>query len=230
MKAIILAAGKGTRLKPYIDEPKPLIKINGESIINNIIRILKKKGIFEIGIVVSPSNKHEFIYRGYHIGHTLIVQEEARGIGDAILCSKDFIGNDKFVVVLGDNYFCEDCFKVHEFKNNALTLAKVPDEEAKDYGIAILGNASNTIIDVIEKPDQFLSNSAIMGIYKFTPRIFKSLECIQPSQRGELEITDAIKNMIHAGIHFSYCYVDKDSIIDVGTIERLQKVMNYESL
>ncbi|MBM01519.1 MAG: glucose-1-phosphate thymidylyltransferase [Chloroflexi bacterium] len=206
MKALILAAGKGTRLKPVTDKIcKPLLPLRGKPTILYILNELEKINIKEVGIVVSQENHDEILnfmrneFKNNFKFH-LIIQKEQLGVAHAVQSAQSFIGKDNFLLYLGDNLFEFGLSQVYqEFKkNNATTIALKQVKDASRFGVAII-NGGNLVMKIVEKPKNPPSKYAVTGIYCFTNEIFKSIEKINLSQRGEYEITDAIQSLILEG-------------------------------
>jgi glucose-1-phosphate thymidylyltransferase len=210
MKGLILAGGHGTRLWPITyTQAKQLIPIANKPILFYCIEDLKNAGITDIGIIVghTPERiKHVMNSVGdgsrWGVKITYIEQDAPRGIAHAVWTARDFIGNDDFVVYLGDNILkggIKDF--VNKFKNsNAeahILLTKV--EDPSRYGIA--GLMEDKVISLMEKPKPFEapSNLGIVGIYGFKSSIFEAIKNIKPSWRNELEITDAIQYLLRSG-------------------------------
>lgn len=205
MKAIILAAGQGTRLRPVtLTMPKPLVPVANRSLINYAIEMLKKAGLEEVGIVVnsldSPITQRLGDGDGLGVKISYIVQEEQKGLAHAINLGRDFVGDEPFSVFLGDNIFQD---KMEDLLRNfadsdadaAVALGEVSDPTR--FGIGILDG--DRLTGVVEKPKDPPSNLAICGVYLFRPSIFEAISRIKPSWRNELEITDAIQLMISDG-------------------------------
>ena len=205
MKAVILAAGQGTRLRPVtLTMPKPLVPVANQPLIAYAIGVLKNSGLTEIGIVVndmsSPIVKQLGDGTDLGVRLTYIVQEEQLGLAHAIRLCHDFVGDEPFAVFLGDNIF-QDKLEglLRDFvtsKNEAaISLVNVPDPER--FGIAFVED--DKIVEVVEKPANPTSNLAICGVYLFRSSIFDAISKIKPSRRNELEITDAIQQLIAEG-------------------------------
>lgn len=209
MKGIILCGGLGTRLQPITYTiPKQLIPIANKPLLIYTIELLLKSGIEEIGIIVNEYNKTIFqkVLDKYFVNKIeYIVQKSPKGISHGLLFAEEFIGEDKFVMVLGDNSFnFELNVFVSDFNNSKencrIMLKDVSDPER--YGVAYIGDGK--IIDLEEKPKLAFSNWAITGIYAFDSTIFKACKEILPSNRGEYEITDAIKWLLKNNYNVSY--------------------------
>ena len=207
MKAVILAAGQGTRLRPVtLTMPKPLVPVANKALIEYAIDLLREAGLGDIGIVVNSleSPIPQQLGDGRRLGVRLeyIVQEEQRGLAHAASLAQPFTGDDPFCMFLGDNVFKDRLtdllagFPASDAEA-AVALTEVPDPER--FGIAELDSNCGRIRRVIEKPQNPKSNLAISGVYLFRPSIFEAIRNIQPSWRNELEITDAIEWLIRQG-------------------------------
>ena len=226
MKGLILCAGKGTRLYPFtISHPKTLIPVANVPLLHGCIDKLIDQNITEIGIVIHPSQEssiRESVQKigGQNIRITYIYQLRPAGIANAILQAKDFIGQDSFILLLGDNLISTSLQilkdQVDTEKNDAALLLTEVDYP-QDYGIAEV--AGSKIVRLEEKPLKPKSNLAVLGAYAFSSSIFKAAETTKPSARGEYEITDAIQWLIQEGYPVAY-YKTEISSIDVGTVER----------
>ena len=201
MKALVLCAGKGTRLRPLTDSiPKPLVPVANRPILFYILDQIKNIGITEIGIVVSPENKKQIEDkigdgRNWEANIKYIVQTEPKGLAHALIVSENFLNDSPFLLFLGDNLIKGNLLGVvNRFRVNncsALILLKeVPDPCM--FGVAELDNVGK-VIRLSEKPKEPRSNLAMVGIYLFTPLIHRATKQIRPSWRNELEITDAIQ-------------------------------------
>lgn len=225
MKGLILGAGKGTRLYPFtLAYPKTLIPVANRPLLQLCIEKLKKQGITEIGIVIHPS--HESVIKeqagtgerwGANI--TYIYQTEPKGISHAIRQAEHFIGDDSFILLLGDNLILDDLTELKNLMMNGCHAALMVSEvkNPQDYGIVEVIN--DRIVRLEEKPSVPKSNLAIIGAFAFTNTIFSASAAIEPSARGEYEITDAIQWMLDQGCSVSY-YLSTKPNMDVGTLER----------
>lgn len=227
MKAIILAAGKGTRLYPVtLTMPKPLVPVANKALIKYAIDTLTGMGATEIGLVVnsldSPIRKKlgdglETVGVPLHY----IEQANPRGLAHAVKLAQPFLGNEPFIMYLGDNIFQDPMNELFErFEQTgagaAIALTEVTNPSA--FGIAeVEGNA---IKRLVEKPKVPPSNLAIAGVYVFQPAIFDAIDHIEPSWRNELEITDAIQYLLDQG-HPVIPYVVDGWWIDAGNAESI---------
>lgn len=222
MKAVILAAGKATRLRPVtLTMPKALVPVANKTLIGYAFDVLKAAGFNEIGIVVNELDSPipQTLGDGSALGIRLqyIVQAEQKGLAHAVGLCRDFVGNDPFCVFLGDNIFQDKMTSL--FANflsssaeSAIALGEVSDPTR--FGIAEL-NPDGSIARVVEKPKEPKSNLAISGVYLFRPSIFDAIARIKPSWRNELEITDAIQTLVNDG-HRVDSYTIKGWWIDAG--------------
>jgi len=206
MKAVVLCAGEGTRLRPLTyTSAKHLIPVANRPVIHHTLDALREAGITDIGIVVSPNVEAQFksaLGDGSPWGVRLsyIRQSDPKGLAHAIHCAREFVGDDPFLVYLGDNLL-EQGLKgfVRDYEANPTTagimLTEVDDPTR--FGVARLNG--DRIAELVEKPSDPPSNLAIVGVYQFDPSIFDAIDRIEPSWRGELEITDAIQTLIDDG-------------------------------
>lgn len=221
MKAIILAAGQGTRLRPVtLTMPKPLVPVANKRLIEYAIDTIRGAGINEIGIVVN--NLDSPIVATFGDGKSLgvhleyIIQEEQLGLAHAASLCKPFVGDEPFAMFLGDNIFQD---KMSDFISSfpdsdadaAIVLTEVSDPSR--FGIAVVEDEH--INRVLEKPKDPPSNLAIVGVYLFRSSIFDAIAKIKPSARGEYEITDAIQVLIDEKMKISP-YRLKGWYIDAG--------------
>jgi len=207
VKALVLAAGKGTRLKPLTNAvPKHLLPVGNKPLLFHVLDYIKEGGIKDIGIVVSPDSG-PYIQEALGIGQgwggqiQFIIQHEPLGLAHAVKVAQSFLGNSPFLMLLGDNLIQEGVKGfLDEFRSSkpdaSILLKEVPDPAA--FGVAEL-DSSGRVVHLVEKPKKPKSNLAIVGVYLFTAAIHKAIAQIKPSWRGELEITDAIQKLLEMG-------------------------------
>jgi len=194
MKAVILAAGKGVRMLPLtLDKPKPLIEINGKPFLLHLLERLHDAGFEDKDIAIVAGYKKEkmedFLEEN-KLPITVIEQEALLGTGDAVSRAREFVDDEDFVVVGGDNLFSAADLKAIQQDDGYCHVAAWKVDNPSRYGVLLC--KGNMLLKVIEKPKEFIGNLINAGLYKFTSDIFEALEQIRPSERGELELTDAI--------------------------------------
>ncbi|MEV6473122.1 glucose-1-phosphate thymidylyltransferase [Streptomyces sp. NPDC051657] len=206
MKALVLAGGTGTRLRPITHtSAKQLVPVANKPVLFYGLEAIAETGITDVGIVVgdTASEITAAVGDGSKFGMKVsyIPQSEPLGLAHAVLISRDFLGEDDFIMYLGDNFVVggvEDL--VREFRaarpDAHLLLTRVPDPQS--FGVAEL-SASGQVRGLEEKPAHPKSDLALVGVYLFSPAIHEAVAAIAPSSRGELEITDAVQWLIDAG-------------------------------
>jgi glucose-1-phosphate thymidylyltransferase len=206
MKAVVLAAGEGTRLRPLTeDKPKGMVEVDGKPILTHCFEQLAELGADEFVVVVGYRKQDIIDYYGDDFDGTPITyshQREAKGIAHALLTVEEHIDDD-FMLMLGDNVFDANLADVinrqrEDRADAAFLTEEVPWEEAGRYGVCDT-NDYGEITDVVEKPEDPPSNLVMTGFYTFTPAIFHACHLVQPSNRGEFEISEAIDLLIQSG-------------------------------
>jgi len=202
MKGLILSGGKGTRLRPLtFTQAKQLVPVANKPVLFYGIEALQEAGIKEIGIVVGDTKDEikEAVGNGSRWGLriTYIDQEAPLGLAHAVKISEGFLGDEPFVMYLGDNILKSGIKSlVKEFKekkpNSLILLTEVPDPRL--FGVAELKNGK--VVRLVEKPKKPVSKLALVGVYMFDFHVFEAVNAIKPSWRNELEITDAIQYLV----------------------------------
>lgn len=205
MKGVILAAGKGTRLYPVTKAvPKPLLPIANKMTLAYAFDQLQECGIGEVAVVVgdNESAMRDALGDGSEFGLHLefVRQPDPRGLAHAVGFAKDFVAGDDFVLYLGDAIYSDHLAPfVRKFKDRGcanLNLVKAV-EDPRRFGVANVDG--DRIVKLVEKPAQPESNLAMAGMYVFGPQLWEVLPDLQPSARGEYEITDAIQMLVDRG-------------------------------
>jgi glucose-1-phosphate thymidylyltransferase len=205
MKGIILSGGYGERLRPLtFSQQKQLIPVANKPVLFYAIEDVIKAGIKDIGVVVGPNREQveETIgRRKWNASIEFIQQGEPKGLAHAVMVSQDFVGDNPFVMYLGDNILKEGISQhVAEFQQSgcdaSILLCHVTNPTM--FGVAELGE-NGEIVRLVEKPKVPPSDLALVGIYMFRPSIFKAVHSIKPSWRNELEITDSIQWLVENG-------------------------------
>jgi len=205
MKGLVLSGGKGTRLRPLtFTQAKQLVPVANKPVLFYGIEALREAGITDIGIVVGDTKDEirEAVGDGSRFGVkiTYIEQDAPLGLAHAVKISEEFLGQDSFVMYLGDNVLKKGITSlVREFEekrpNSLILLTEVPDPQM--FGVAELKDGK--IVNLVEKPKEPKSNLALVGVYMFDFHIFEAVKAIKPSWRDELEITDAIQYLVEHG-------------------------------
>ncbi len=211
MKALILAGGAGTRLRPITHtRAKQLVPVANKPILFYGVEAMVAAGITEIGVIVGDTRDEVMAALGNGAGFgarmTYIRQDAPLGLAHCVRIARDFLADDDFVMYLGDNLLEQDLSAfVRAFEAARLgdqppaaqiLLKQVPDPQR--FGIATLDDDGN-VVALVEKPVDPPSDLALVGVYLFTPRVHDAVEAIEPSPRGELEITDAIQWLVDQG-------------------------------
>jgi len=238
MKGIILAGGKGTRLYPITKAiSKQLLPVYNKPMIYYPINTLIEIGIKDILIITTPE---DLIYfknllknnDDFNLNFEFKVQKKPNGIAEAFVIGEEFIQNEDVCLILGDNLFfnSKSITKKNLTKSSKIFVKKV--ENPNSYGVLELFNDIPKLIH--EKPQEFISNFAVVGLYMYTSSVIDKVKKLNPSKRGELEITD-LNNIYLKSEECDVVYLeDESSWFDSGTFDSLLKasnfVKNYEKL
>lgn len=235
MKGIVLAGGSGTRLYPItLGVSKQLVPIYDKPMIYYPLSTLINAGIREILIISTPHDLPRFeqlLGNGSQIGCSFSykIQEEPRGLADAYIVGADFIGADKVAMVLGDNIFygSEMDDKLKQYTNpdgGVIFGARVADPER--YGIVEFDNHNN-VVSIEEKPAQPKSNYAIPGLYFFDNQVVEIAKQVQPSERGEVEITEIHNAYLRQG-KLKVALLDRGTAwLDTGTFATMNQAAQF---
>jgi glucose-1-phosphate thymidylyltransferase len=207
LKGLILSGGKGTRLRPLTHtSAKQLVPVANKPVLFYGLEAMAEAGIEEVGIIVAPETGGEIRAAagdGSRFGLRIeyIEQDAPLGLAHAVLTAEPFLGSSPFVMYLGDNLLRDGITRLVEtFRSEQpdalILLTPVPDPE--HYGVAELNDGRVT--KLVEKPAQPQTDLALVGVYMFTPSVFGAARAIEPSGRGELEITDAIQHLVDSGL------------------------------
>ncbi|ELY77557.1 glucose-1-phosphate thymidylyltransferase [Natrinema gari] len=204
MKGVLLSGGTGSRLRPITHTgPKQLVPVANKPVLEYAIEDLKEADITEIGVILGNKGREEIqelLGDGskYGVDITYIVQGNPLGLAHAAGCARDFVGDDDFVMYLGDNILKSgvtdlvENFEAGDYRAG-IALQEVDNPQA--FGIADVDEEGN-VTELIEKPDEPPTNLALIGMYVFSPAVFNAIDDLEPSWRGELEITDAIQDLL----------------------------------
>jgi glucose-1-phosphate thymidylyltransferase len=227
MKALVLAGGNGTRLRPLsYSVPKQLVLVRNTPVLEHCLQNIAQAGVQETGIIVGDRGDQieAAIGSGERFGLriTYIPQSAPRGLADCVRIAHGFLGDDDFLMYLGDNVITGGIADLAgDFRRDRpaaqLVVTKVADP--REYGVAELDRDGN-VIGLQEKPPEPRSDLAITGLYFFSPAIHQAVRSITPSARGELEITDAVAWLLHSG-HDVRASVFGREWKDVGQIDDL---------
>ncbi len=216
LKGLILSGGKGTRLRPITHtSAKQLVPVANKPVLFYGIEAMAQAGIEEVGIIIAPETGPEIEAAAgdgsrFGVKISYLLQDEPLGLAHAVLTAERFLGEDGFVMYLGDNLLqggitdLVTAFREHE-PDALILLTQVADPE--NYGVAELApggadgaSAPGRVVRLVEKPAQPQTDLALVGVYMFTAKIHDAARAIEPSARGELEITDAIQHLVDTGL------------------------------
>ena len=206
MKGLILSGGKGMRLRPITHtSAKQLVPVANKPVLFYGIEAMAQAGIVDIGIIIAPETGDEIRTAAgdgsqFGVAITYIEQDEPLGLAHASLTAEDYLDGESFVMYLGDNLLQGGITElVTSFVASApdALILLTPVEDPQNYGVAELDG--DRVVRLVEKPAQPATNLALVGVYMFTAGIHDAARAIEPSARGELEITDAIQYLVDAG-------------------------------
>jgi glucose-1-phosphate thymidylyltransferase len=232
MKALVLAGGAGTRLRPITHtSAKQLLPVANKPVLFYGLEAIRDAGITAAGIVVGDTAAEIQAAVGdgsaFGLDVTYLWQQAPLGLAHAVLVSRDFLGDDDFVLYLGDNFIIggittlTDTFRASR-PDAQILLSRVPDP--RSFGVAELDPAGR-VVGLEEKPERPKSDLALVGVYMFTPAVHEAVCALTPSARGELEITDAIRWLIGTGYRVSSTVIagywkDTGNIADILEVNR----------
>ena len=233
MKALVLAGGSGTRLRPITDtSAKQLVPVANKPVLFYGLEAIRDAGITEVGMVVGDTEAEirSAVGSGREFGlqMTYIQQSSPLGLAHAVLIAREFLGEDDFVMYLGDNFIVGGItVLVEEFQaarpDAHIMLTSVADP--RQFGVAELDGAG-LLVGLEEKPQQPKSNLALVGVYLFTPAVHEAVAALTPSGRGELEITEAIQWLLLHGRKVSSTIIsgywkDTGNVADMLEVNRV---------
>ncbi len=226
MKAVILAAGKGTRLHPLtLTRPKHLVPVGGKPIIDHVLGALNHAGIdeaiFVLNYMADRLRQHLGDGGRYGMKFEFVLQKHLRGTADAASFAEPFV-KDAFLLTYGDWLTSSDAItaviQTHEAENPTATIGVVPVQNPEHYGIIELEGSK--VRSIIEKPRraEAPTNLANAGYYVLSPQIFKAIKCTKPSPRGEVELTDSFAYLLEKGHTIMATQASASQMLDVGLL------------
>jgi glucose-1-phosphate thymidylyltransferase len=233
VKALVLSGGSGTRLRPITHtSAKQLLPVANKPVLFYGLEAIRDVGIRDVGIVVGETapaiRKAVGDGSAFGLDVTYISQEAPLGLAHAVLVARDYLGDDDFVMYLGDNFIVGGITSlVEQFRNGnpdaQIMLTKVPDP--RQFGVAEL-DAAGRVVSLEEKPEHPKSELALVGVYIFSPLVHEAVRHLKPSCRNELEITEAIQWLIDSGADvrsevISGYWKDTGNVTDMLEVNRM---------
>jgi glucose-1-phosphate thymidylyltransferase len=207
LKGLILSGGKGTRLRPITHtSAKQLVPVANKPVLFYGIQAMADAGIAEVGIIIAPETGDEIRAAAgdgsaFGVRLTYIVQDEPAGLAHAVLTAEPFLGESPFVMYLGDNLLqggIRDLVKAFDADGPDALILLTPVADPQHYGVAELEDGA--VVRLVEKPAEPKTDLALVGVYMFRASVHAAARAIEPSARGELEITDAIQRLVDVGL------------------------------
>ncbi|MEV0623180.1 glucose-1-phosphate thymidylyltransferase [Nonomuraea sp. NPDC050404] len=233
MKALVLAGGSGTRLRPITHtSAKQLVPVANKPVLFYGLEAIAQTGVREVGLVVGDTHAEIEAAVGdgsaFGLEVTYLRQEAPLGLAHGVLIARDFLGDDDFVMYLGDNFIVGGINELVDRFNTRRPAAQILLTEVSDpkqFGVAEL-DAQGRVIGLEEKPERPKSDLALVGVYLFSPAVHRAVAELKPSWRGELEITDAIQWLIEEGLDvdssvISGYWKDTGNVTDMLEVNRL---------
>jgi UDP-N-acetylglucosamine diphosphorylase/glucosamine-1-phosphate N-acetyltransferase len=225
LRAVVLAAGQGVRLWPLTENrPKPMIPIAGRPIISYVTESLRKNGVTDILVVVGYKKEVVQNYLEYgkrfnlHIEY--VVQPKVAGTADAVKLAEDYVGNEPFIAVYGDQLISpksvENVLSTHQASLHDIVMGVVPVNRPEHYG-AVWVEGSN-VKRIVEKPHAGDNAEGLVnaGLYVLNHEIFSAARKTRKSKRGEFELTDSLQSLVAQGVQIKAALLDAESWIDIG--------------
>jgi len=230
MKGIILAGGYGTRLRPLTTiTSKQLLPIYNKPMILYPLQTLLTAGIREVLIIVAPNNAGDFLKllgsgKEYGCKFTYEIQDKPEGLPQAFLIGESFMNNDDVTLILGDNIFEDDFSEaIRSFQGGGRVFAKqVPDPER--FGVVEF-DEQRKVVSIVEKPTEPKSDYSVTGLYIYDKTVVEKTKNLQPSERGELEITDLNNVYLKEG-NLDVAFVN-GHWFDTGTFESMYEAITF---
>ncbi len=229
MKGIILAGGRATRLRPLTKiTSKQLLPVYDKPMIYYPINTLVKAGIKDILIIIAPDYSGHFLNllgsgRQFGVKFSYEIQEKPRGLADAFILGRNFIGSDAVTMILGDNIFDRDfSSQIKSFSSGAMIFAKKVSHPQR-FGVVEF-DQNKKVISIEEKPQKPKSQYAVVGLYTYDNNVIKYARSLKPSARGEIEITDL--NNIYLKNNQLNVNIIRGTWADAGTFDSLLEISN----